>query len=820
VTIPSSPSVNSGITSIPYENADGTTGTYQFSHLNYAPATAIGFEYGVDFATGATNVALTRFFTWTGTTSTKFGVATNWNDSTDGKTPSAVVPGTLDFVTFSGAGGTLAGAGSVYVLDFRGGGSWKLAANTTLSASESAQLGLNGTGTASLTVGTTATINSRGFIEIAATAGNVDTLSITAGGVVRQTGPGITYTHAMSIGSAGASGTLAAANGTVLVSGAGSLLDLGANALTVAANGGTGTLNVTLGGAVDAATADTSLSAAVSIANSAGNGSVLVSGAGSILTANGYLLDGRGGTGSLIIQNSGSVVVNDAPLNASGIGIGAGQGAGPSSSYKIGGSGVATVTSGGLLKLNSTVSGIVVGGNGVNGALMANGGTVLTGAGLTVGTATLEGGITYGGAGTLDIGAGGLVKVGIAAQSVTYSVIVGSGNTSLDGKPTTLAGGEAVISGANARLDTNGNGLAIGLLSDGAMTISNGGSVVAGTPDDSAVAALSIGRLGNGSLTVTDAGSQLTANGGIYVGRGGTGTLTVENHATMKVLLDAESDGYLDIGNAGLTNGQTLVSGGSGSALVTTGGDLFSQTQIIVGQAGDSGSLTVNNTGTVEAARSLLIGNTVTVPAQGTYITTVGTITPTFAAAFAGTGTVTVGAGGLLLVDGTGITGGTADIQIGAGAGSTGVLTVEGTGAVVNTHGGAIVVGAAGTGFGTLNLGTGGTVIAGAVTVGSIGNVALSGGTLQASTVTLNAPAMLSGDGAVLGTIVSIGGAVQARRAAECVRVDLGRPRIGHACRWQHARSGWFHRRRPGDHLRCGSTRDVGAGYAGYRPLE
>ena len=224
---------------------------------------------------------------------------------------------------------------------------------------------------------------------------------------------------------------------------------------------------------------------------------------------------------------------------------------------------------------------------------MVNGGTVITGAELTVGTATLAGGTIYGGYGTLAIDGVGRVTVGIAAQSVNYSVIIGGGNTSLGGNQTKLAGGDAHISGPKATLDTNGNGLAIGYLSHGVMNVNNGGSVVAGTPDDKAVAAVSVGNLGSGSLTVTDPGSQLIANGGIYVGRGGTGTLTVENRATMKVLLDGNNDGYLDIGNAGLVNGQTLVSGGSGSALVTTGGDLFSQTQIIVGQAGDSGSLTV-----------------------------------------------------------------------------------------------------------------------------------------------------------------------------------------------------------------------------------
>ena len=318
-TITAAPSVKTGTTSIPYVNASGTTGTYQFSHLNYAPGTIPTFEYGTDFVTGDKDVALARLFTWNGATGASLGAAVNWIDNTDGRNLSGVVPGTLDFATFSGAGRTLTGAASALVEDFLGGGRWTLAANATLSASTSVQIGRHGTGTASLTVGTAAAITSRGWINVGVAAGNVDALNIT-GGVVQETGPGETFTHAMEIGYAGASGTLAAASGTVLVSGAGSLLDLGANGVLVAGDGGTGALNVALTGTVEAACADSSLSSAVSIANTAGYGSVLVSGAGSVLTANGYFLDGRGGTGSLIVQNSGWVVVNDSPLHGSGIG--------------------------------------------------------------------------------------------------------------------------------------------------------------------------------------------------------------------------------------------------------------------------------------------------------------------------------------------------------------------------------------------------------------------------------------------------------------------------------------------------------------------
>jgi T5SS/PEP-CTERM-associated repeat protein len=311
-------------------------------------------------------------------------------------------------------------------------------------------------------------------------AGNSDTLSITGGGVVKQIGPAVTYTNAMLIGTAGASGTLAPADGMVLVSGVGSLLDVGANNIDVAANGGTGALIVQQGGTVDAGSANSSLSASVLIANSAGNGSIRVTDAGSTLNATGYFLDGRGGTGSLTIENGGLVVVRDAPLNGSGIGIGAGRSAGPSSAANVGGTGVATVSGGCVLDLASNVSGITVGGDGVNGVLDVNsGGTVLAGTGVTVGTATELNGTIYGGTGSLNIGAGGTVLVTEALQSTNYGVIVGNANSSVGGA-TDLATGVVTVSGSGAILNTNTNGIAVGLLSEGDLVITGGATVVAG----------------------------------------------------------------------------------------------------------------------------------------------------------------------------------------------------------------------------------------------------------------------------------------------------------------------------------------------------
>ena len=123
--------------------------------------------------------------------------------------------------------------------------------------------------------------------------------------------------------------------------------------------------------------------------------------------------------------------------------------------------------------------------------------------------------------------------------------------------------------------------------------------------------------------------------------------------------------------------------------------------------------------------------------------------------AFVGSGTVTVGAGGLLITDGTGIAAGSPGVAIGAGTGSAGVLNVTGAGAVVNSNNGTILVGGLGTG--TLDLGTGGTVIAGAVKVGTAGSIALSGGTLASSSLALAFGTTLSSYGKILGSIANNG---------------------------------------------------------------
>ncbi len=156
-----------------------------------------------------------------------------------------------------------------------------------------------------------------------------------------------TSNFALDIGVHGASGTLDAATGLVLVTGTGSLLNLNNNPMAVGgasttATGGNGSLTITSGGSVAVGTPDSNLSGALAVGKAVGStGSVTISGTGSNLMVDGSAHFGRGGFGELLVENSGTATFGAAAANGGGLGIGAGA---SSAGQPIGGTGVATVT--------------------------------------------------------------------------------------------------------------------------------------------------------------------------------------------------------------------------------------------------------------------------------------------------------------------------------------------------------------------------------------------------------------------------------------------------------------------------------------------
>jgi T5SS/PEP-CTERM-associated repeat protein len=593
--------------------------------------------------------------------------------------------------------------------------------NGTISSASNALIGSSGAG--AMTIGAGGTFVSNGtFNAVGNAAGSDGSLLITSGGTWVSSLAPQTNSIVLSIGNSAAGTLLPAAIGTVRAVGTGALINTNGNPLSVG-NSGIGSLLVSQGASVVAGSANSSTFYSVGLGNRGGTGQLTVSDAHSTVTANGYFLDGRGGTGSVLVENSASLIINDSPLNGSGMGIGAGGGSGPSGSpSNVGGSGSAVVTSGGLLAVNSTSTGITVGGNGVNGELAVNnGGTVLAGTGMTIGTATSASGTIYGGTGELDIGAGGVVRV----QNPTltgYDITIGNANASIggttSGTATGAASGQAVVSGAGALLDANGAGIAVGWLSPGVLTVSQGASVVAGSPDDSLFNPLAIGRRASGSVTITDKGSTFTANGSVYVGRAGTGSLLVENQGTLADGLDGKGQGGISIGGVGIGTSGTLTyiaTGGSGSGLVTGGGVMTTPQGLSVGTNGTNGDLTINAGGTVAAGTTVVIGDSVFVPSGDAIITPSGSFTS--AGTLIGTsGVLNVGPGGTLTAGGTGVAAGMPVLTIGAGAEANGALNVSGSNASV-TDAGLLVVGSAG--VGALTIQGGATVSAQGADVGA-----------------------------------------------------------------------------------------------------
>ncbi len=379
-------------------------------------------------------------------------------------------------------------------------------------------------------------------------------------------------------------------------------------------------------------------------------------------------------------------------------------------------------------------------------------------------------------------------------QDNNYSAIVGGfGTGTLD---------------VNGTMDSGGNPLAIGYAahSTGVMTVSGGGTVTVGTESNAfdASVALAVGHdYANGTLTITDPGSSVTADGNMYVGRGGTGSLVVENYGNLTAgATEGGIAGLLAIGTGQSTAGGAI--GGTGSALVTSDGTIDDLGALSVGGNGVNGSMTVTDGGVVDVNGQILlgVGNTI----DGTYHTGIGTLdvgaggtvaivgpaifgAPGLAVGDAtlslgtlgvsgagalldlgssnlvignsGTGTMTVSGGGTVRAAAPGPN--SAAIVIGNNAGGAGALDVEGAGSSVEGTG-ALIVGEHGAG--TLTVGSGAEVSATSATIvataGSSGTVILSGGTLDTTNgIVLDSGGMLTGAGTVDGGIAG-GGAINA----------------------------------------------------------
>jgi fibronectin-binding autotransporter adhesin len=488
-------------------------------------------------------------FTWN-TGSGSFNTGTNW-------TP-AGPPGTADTANFVTTGGAISGTGAVATLNFRPGTSWSISGqiqggtinvNDPLSISSGGVLTLTGPSS---------------FIDVAGGQNATGSLTINAGGTVRSTEAAQTANFALLVGGGSSS---AGANGTVTVQGAGALLDMGSNPATVG-EVGTGTLNVLAGATARFASSNSAVISALSVARS-GTGTVTVSGAGSTLTASGFVYVGRAGTGTLTVDQGGTFTGGAAASGSTpsfGIAIGDGSPAldvngNPNSPLYFGGTGSANVTNGSTLH---SLGSLRVGYRGSTGNLLVD----------TSSTARADGEVFFGsgtdrpgGTGTATIQGGGTVRSGGTHTTGSAGIALGNdvGTT-----------GTVTVSGSGSTLDANGDRLTVGGNGSGTLTISGGAKALAGANYSDVEAAFAVaGAVGaTGAVMITGAGSQLIASGDAVIG--------------------------------GNEKGSGPTAGGAGTVNVASGGLL--QTGAMTIEAGSS--LTVDQSSTLTAPSIMLNGGT------------------------------------------------------------------------------------------------------------------------------------------------------------------------------------------------------------------
>ncbi|MCK9555105.1 autotransporter domain-containing protein [bacterium] len=405
-------------------------------------------------------------------------------------------------------------------------------------------------------------------------AGSVWTASVEF--YVGYTGTGtLTISDAgMVLNPSGTIGNEAGSDGTVTVTGAGSTW-ISNTGLSVGYSG-TGALNISDGGSV-------SSTGFGYIGSEVGSeGTVTMAGAGSTWTNTGNLYVGRFGTGTLTV--SGSTVDNSAELYVGSTG-----------------NGNMTVSDGG--EVNNTT--------GVIGYNLASEGTVaITDAGSSwVNSDELY--IGYTGTGTMTVSDGGGVEntngvIGYEAGAEGTATVTGVGSTW-----------------------ANSNHLLVGYTGTGTLTISAGGSV-----SNAGRGYIGFEADSEGTLNVTGAGSTWASTQNIYVGRVGTGTLTV-------------SGGTVD-GTAELYVGYT--DPGVGTMTISNSGDVSDTNGVIGYEADSEGTVTVTGAGSIwNNSANLYVGytgtGTLNVSDNGSVSVNNGAGTLTLAEDAGSVGTLNIGEG-------------------------------------------------------------------------------------------------------------------------------------------------------------------------------
>lgn len=541
-------------------------------------------------------------FTWN-TGSGSFNTPTNW-------TPSGP-PGAADTAVFNANSGTVSGTGAVGTLNLSAGGPWTFTGQVSGgSIFVNDATTVTGAGVFTLTAN---------FVIVANGANANGALTVSGGGKVLSTAAATTANSGLYVGGGS---TATGANGTLTVTGTGSTVSSGSNAAAVGETG-TGVLNVLSGATVTVASPNSALISALAVGR-AGTGTVSVTGAGSTLTANGYVYIGRAGTATLKVDaggtfTGGSAAVGSTPSYGVTIGDGSptldanGQ---PNSPLFFQGTGTATVTNSSTLH---SLGSLLVGYRGSNGTL-----TVDTSSTALADREVIVGGGTDrpGGFGTVTVQGGGTLKSGGTHTTGTAGVSIGN-----DASTT----GTVTVSGSGSTLNANGDRLTVGGNGTGTLTISGGAKATSGAnyTDVEAAFAVAGGAGSMGTVTITGAGSQLVASGDAVIGGnekgagptpGGTGAVTVSGGGLLQTgAMTLEAGSTLAVDQTSTLTTPSIALGGtadlftlssSTTVTMTTGG--FLRVHAVSGANTISGFTFGNAVDLAGITGVSLSGNTVT----------------------------------------------------------------------------------------------------------------------------------------------------------------------------------------------------------------
>ncbi|MCZ7502191.1 autotransporter domain-containing protein [Agrobacterium sp. ST15.13.015] len=704
-----------------------------------------------------------------------------------------VVRGSLDTKSFylgltDGVSGTATFSSATWsnsnLLSIGGNGTGTLVlSNGTRAASGDIHIGGFGTGNGSLTLDNSSSLSSSNTIIVGYGSGTslatglTGSLKVLAGSTLKSVNSVI--------------GDDVGSHGVAIVSGADSRWVTSDE--MVIGEAGVGTLTISGGGTVINRTT------VIASLDSAGGSGVKVSGRGSLLQSDGGLKIGDGGAGTLLVEAAGKVKSGDAVVgfqSASSATVTGDRSSWSTDDLEIG-NGTLNITAGGSVDSARAR---------LDAAAGATGAAVVDGA-RSLWSVKDDMVVGENGAGSLVVTAGGRVDAGYVVlgenAGATGSIRIAGDGSILRSKSDLAVGhsgnGSAAIEAGGAVFsddgyvgERNGSNSTVAVAGDGSRWTMTGeffvgydkgatGNATVSAGGDIRAANIVLGNIdgSSGALTVTGTGSTVTADsaatgsGAIYVGFGGSGSLTVTNDASLDahnlyVASKTGADGTVLVTGVGsratVAGGMVIGGSGTGALEVTGGASIATPTIIIAMSAGSTGVLnigaaagqTARSAGAVDA-RTISFG-----AGNGSIVFNHSETGYLLTADISGTGRVVAEAGVTTLSGNNSYSGGTT-ISSGTLRGTAGSF---GSGGIANDA--QLVIDGAGTlfnsisGTGTLKkTGDGNIVLTGnstysGVTEVSSGKLSVNGS--LASMVTVGSGAVLGGSGTIGGLTVASGG--------------------------------------------------------------